>query len=348
MAGGAGEFEADGIVGQAGGAVAAGDFAAEHGAHGAVHVADGQLDADHALIFEGIAGMLDQLIVERLVQAVILRLDAAAGDAGWHGRAVQDGGEIETLGFPMIHRLARIEHVDAADHFVEFAEAELGHVLADLLGDEEEEIDDVFGLALELGAQRGILGGDAHGAGVQVALAHHDAAHGDQRGGGEAELFGAQERGDGDVAAGLQFAVGLDADAAAQIVHHQHLLGFGEAQLPGDAGMLDGAERGCAGAAGIAADEDHVGMGFGNARGHGADADFGHQLDGDAGARIGVLQIVDELGEIFDGVDIVMRRRRDQAHAGDGVADAGDDVVDFVAGKLAALAGLGALRHFDL
>ena len=54
----------------------------------------------------------------------------------------------------------------------------------------------------------------------------------DQRRGGEAELLGAEQRGDDDVAAGLQLAVGLHADAAAQIVQHQHLLRFGQAQLP--------------------------------------------------------------------------------------------------------------------
>ena len=105
------------------------------------------------------------------------------------------------------------------------------------------------GVPLELGAQRRILRGDAHRAGIQMALAHHDAAHGDQRRGGEAELFRAQQRGDGHVAAGLQLAIGLHADAAAQIVHHQHLLRFGEAQFPRDAGVLDGTERRSAGAA---------------------------------------------------------------------------------------------------
>ena len=279
---------------------------------------------------------------------MILRLDAAARDASGHLRAVQDGGEIQAFGLPMVQGLARIEHIDAADHFVEGAEAELGHVLADLLGDEEKEIDDVLGLALELGAQGGVLGGDAHRAGVQMALAHHDAAHGDQRGGGEAEFLGAEQRGDGDIAAGLQLAVGLHADAPAQVVHHQHLLRFGEAQFPGDAGVLDGAERRSAGTAAIAADQHDVGMRFGDARGDGAHADFGHQLDGDAGARIGVLQVVDQLGQILDGIDIVVRRRGDQSHAGDGVAHAGDDFVDLVAGELAAFAGLGALRHLDL
>ena len=43
-----------------------------------------------------------------------------------------------------------------------------------------------------------------------------------------------------------------------------------------------------------------------------------------------------------------MRRRRDQADARRRVAHLGDHRVDLVAGQLAALAGLGALRHLDL
>ena len=248
----------------------------------------------------------------------------------------------------MVDGLARVEHVHAAHHFVEGAEAQLGHVPAHLLGDEEEEVDDVLGRAAELGAQRRVLRGDAHRAGVQVALAHHDAAHGHQRRGGEAELLGAQQRGDGDVAAGLQLAVGLHADAAAQIVHHQHLVGFRQAQFPGNAGVLDGTERRSAGAAAVAGDQHHVGMRLGHARGHRAHAHFGHQLHRDARARVDVLQIVDELRQVLDGVDVVVRRRRNQAHAGDGVAHARDGLIHLVAGKLAAFAGLGALRHLDL
>ncbi len=70
-----------------------------------------------------------------------------------------------------------VDFFDAADHLVDGAEAELGHVLAHLLGDEEEEVDDVLGRAGEARAEDRILGGDADGAGIQVALAHHDAAH---------------------------------------------------------------------------------------------------------------------------------------------------------------------------
>ena len=112
-------------------------------------------------------------------------------------------------------------------------------MLAHFLGDEEEEIDDVSGLPVKFRAQYRILRGDPDRTGIQMALAHHDAAHGDQRRRGEAELFRAQQRGNHHVAASLQLTVGLHADAAAQIVHHQYLLGFGEPQFPRNAGMLD-------------------------------------------------------------------------------------------------------------
>ena len=54
----------------------------------------------------------------------------------------------------------------------------------------------------------------------------------DQRRGGEAELLGAEQRGDDDVAAGLQLAVGLHDDAVAQAVEQQRLLRLGQARAP--------------------------------------------------------------------------------------------------------------------
>ena len=107
-------------------------------------------------------------------------------------------------------------------------------------------------------------------------------------------------------------------------------------------------KRAGAGAAVVAADQDDVAVGLGHAGGHRADADLGHQLDADARLGIAVLEVEDELGQVLDRVDVVVRRRADQAHAGRGVADLGDPGPDLVAGKLAALAGLGPLGHLDL
>ena len=47
----------------------------------------------------------------------------------------------------------------------------------------------------------------------------------------------------------------------------------------------------------------------------GADADFRHELDGHRRVRIGILQIENELRQIFDGIDVMVRRRRNQLHA---------------------------------
>jgi hypothetical protein len=136
-----------------------------------------------------------------------------------------------------------------------------------------------------------------------------------QRRGGEAELVGAQQRADHHVAAGLHLAVGLHADAAAQAVEHQRLLGLGQAQLPGRAGVLDRRPGRGAGAAVVAGDHHVVGLALATPAATGAHADLGHQLDADAGARVGVLQVVDQLRQVLDRIDVVVRRRADQAHA---------------------------------
>ncbi len=174
-----------------------------------------------------------------LASSIVLFLDVVDGDGGGDVGSGEDDGEVEGAGFPVRRDVHEFQHVAAADHVGDGAEAELGHDFAELFGDEEHVVDDVLGLALEFAAEVGVLGGDADGAGVEVADAHHDAAGGDEGGGGEADFFSAQKHGDGDVAAGFNLAVGLQNDSAAEVVHHEHLLGFGNAEFPGNAGILN-------------------------------------------------------------------------------------------------------------
>ena len=85
-----------------------------------------------------------------------------------------------------------------------------------------------------------------------------------------------------------------------------------------------------------------------DAAGHDAHAVLGDQLDRDARGRVGRLEVVDELRQVLDGVDVVVRRRADEADAGGAVAGASDVALDLRARQLAALARLGALRDLDL
>mmetsp|Transcript_117754 Transcript_117754/g.311111 ORF Transcript_117754/g.311111 Transcript_117754/m.311111 type:complete len:313 (+) Transcript_117754:290-1228(+) len=79
-----------------------------------------------------------------------------------------------------------------------------------------------------------------------------------------------------------------------------------------------------------------------------ADPNTRHQLDGDARGSVRVLQIHDQLRDVLDGVHVVVRRRGDQANAWGRLAGLRDLADDLVAGQLAALARLGALRELDL
>ena len=134
----------------------------------------------------------------------------------------------------------------------------------------------------------------------------------------------------------------------AQIVDDQRLVRLGEAELPGQTGVDQRGQRRGARAAVGAGDQHHVRVRLGDARGDGAHAHFRHELHADARVAVRVLEIVDELGEIFDGIDVVMRRRRDEADARRGAARLRDPRIHLGAGQLPAFAGLRALRHLDL
>ena len=158
-----------------------------------------------------------------------------------------------------------------------------------------------------------------------------DAARHDERRGGEAELLGAEQGGDDDVATGLQLAVGLHDDAVAQAVEQQRLLGLGEAELPRPAGVLERRQRAGARAAVVAGDQHDVGLRLADPGRNGADPDLGDELDVHARRRVGVLEVVDQLLEILDRVDVVVRRRADQADARRRVPGLGDPRVHLVA-----------------
>ena len=71
------------------------------------------------------------------------------------------------------------------------------------------------GLTRESFPQLRVLRSHADRASIQMALAHHDAARGDQRRGREAKFLRTQQAGDGNIAAGFQLTVGFNRDAAA-------------------------------------------------------------------------------------------------------------------------------------
>ncbi|SKZ72348.1 Uncharacterised protein [Mycobacteroides abscessus subsp. abscessus] len=235
-----------------------------------------------------------------------------------------------------------------AHSLLQGAEPEASEQFAYLFGDEHEEVLDELRLAGETLTQQRILGGDADGAGVEMADAHHDATRDDERRRREAEFLGSEQCTDDHVASGLELAVDLHRDAVAKSVEQQGLLRLGETDLPGGTRMLQGCQRRCTGTAVVAGDQHDVGVCLRHTRGDRSDAELTDELDVYARLRIGILQIVDQLGEILDRVDVVMRWRRDEADARRRTTNLGDPRIHLVRRKLAALTGFRALRHLDL
>mmetsp|Transcript_62362 Transcript_62362/g.174233 ORF Transcript_62362/g.174233 Transcript_62362/m.174233 type:complete len:1082 (+) Transcript_62362:2016-5261(+) len=260
-------------------------------------------------------------------------------------RRHQHGAELQRR---VAERRVHAQCLRAADGVVYGPEAHLREEHAHLLRDQHQVVHDVLRHTFELLAEDGVLRGDAHRAGVEVALPHHDAAHGDEGGCGEAEALGPEQRSDHHVAARAQLAVGLQGHAPTEAVQHQGLVRLREADFPRGAGVLDARPLRRAGAAVAPADEDVVGLALRHAGGDDADADLAHELHADGSLGVRVLEVEDELREVLDGVDVMVRRRRDEADALGGAARRGDVAGDLGARQLAALAGLGALRHLDL
>ena len=181
-----------------------------------------------------------------------------------------------------------------------------------------------------------------------MALAHHDAPDSDQRSRREPKLLRAQQRRDGQVPPGPQLPVDLHRRAAAKVVGDQRLVRLCQAELPGQATRLDRRPLGGTSASVVARDQDVVGVALDDTGGDDADAVLGNQFHRHSRGGVGRFQVINQLGQVLDRVDVVVRRRGDEADTGGRPASAGNVARDFPTGKLAALSGLRALRNLDL
>ena len=348
LSAGAVAADAEGIILQSR-AEFSGDLRSQDGSEGTVCVGHVNLHAAAASRFQSLGKLLQEHpLVQCLFQAEVIdlfRIEAHILPS--LVRVVQDGADID---FPEGRRqiLLHAQQVGTAHQLIHAPDAQLCHVLSQLLSDETHEIDHVFRFSAESLSQLRVLGSDADRTGVQVADTHHDAAHGHKGRRGKAEFLRAQDGRDGHIPSAHQLAVRLNAHPLAQSVFNQSLLGFRKAQLPGKSRVVDGASGSGSRSSVIAGDQDDLGARLGDACRNRSHALFTHQLYGNPRFVIGVFQVVNELGQILDGVNVMVRRRGNQAHAGRGMAGFRDPRVHLSAGQMAALSGLCSLRHLNL
>jgi hypothetical protein len=265
----------------------------------------------------------DQLVVERLVEAVVLRLAVEARRPRPASvRLVEERREVEPRAFQWSIAAAHVEQVGRGRSSRRRCGSRARHDLAHLLGDEEEVVDDVLGLPVKRLRSTGSCVATPTG---QVLRWHLRIMM------QPIAISGAVAKPNSsapssapmtDVAAGAQppstctrcGRAGRSAPASA---------GSRQADLPGRAGVLDRGQRRGAGAAVVAGDGDVVGLALATPAATvptpTSDTSFT-----ETAPRVDVLQVVDQLRQVLDRVDVVVRRRRDQAHARRRVAQLGD------------------------
>ena len=109
-----------------------------------------QLNFNGREVLNGLCRVVDQFVIERFIQTVILLRGAAPRHTRGHGGQIQQLRKIEPLRLPVFHRVAGFQKVYAAHHFIHLAEAQLRHNLPNLFGNKEEEINGIFRLACKL------------------------------------------------------------------------------------------------------------------------------------------------------------------------------------------------------
>jgi len=93
-------------------------------------------------------------------------------------------------------RLSRSQFVRATDHFVDGAETEFGHDLAQFRRDEPHEIDQWSGLPVKSLRSCGSCVATPTGQVFKWHNAHHETAEHDERRGRKSEFLRAEQRGD--------------------------------------------------------------------------------------------------------------------------------------------------------
>ena len=183
---------------------------------------------------------------------------------------------------------------------------------------------------------------------LTMTFAHHDAAHGNERGRREAPLLGTKQARDGKVTSSTELPVSLDGDTPTKVVEDKRLVGLGETKLPRKTSVLDASPAGRTSTSVVTGNQNMVRLSLGHSTCDDPDADLGHELDRHTSARVRALQIVNKLLEILDRVDVVVRRRRDESDASSRVPRARDRCRHLVPRQLSSLARFCALCHFDL
>ena len=196
--------------------------------------------------------------------------------------------------------------------------------------------------------QFGILGSHTHRASVEIALTHHHTTQHDQHGSSESELIGTQQSHQHNVASCLYLAIHLEPHLPTKSVAYQCLLGLAQTYLGRNARKSHTRRRRSTSTAFCTRDDDEIGLCLGHTSRNRPHSTLSHEFHADGCLRIDVLKVENQLCQVFNRVDIVMRRWRNQRDTRYGMPCLGNHLIYLEAWQLSAFTRLGSLCHLDL
>ena len=166
-----------------------------------------------------------------------------------------------------------------------------------------------------------------------MAFSHHDTSEHDERRRGETVFFGAEH---------------CRYDYVPACFEDERLLCFGKSEFERKSCITYRAGRRRSRAAFCARNDYSVGLGLRHACGYRTYSAFRHKFYADLGARVHIFEVENELRQVLDRVNIVVRRRGNERYARHRMPRFGYNFVHFKARKLASFARFGSLCHFYL
>ena len=125
---------------------------------------------------------------------------------------------------------------------------------------------------------------------------------------GRGVIFDDEETGE-QVFADYMGVLCLDTDSFSQSVLDQCLMCFRKSKLPRKSGIMDRTSRCCSCTSVITGDQNQSGPSFCNTSCNRSDTGFRYQFDRNSCILVCIFTVIDQLCQIFDRVNIVMRRR---------------------------------------
>ena len=240
------------------------------------------------------------------------------------------------------------QKIASSDHFIQCTNTKFCHIFTQFLSNKTHEVYNIFRFSTETFSKFRILCCNTYRTGIQVADSHHNTSHGYKRSSSKTEFFCTEKGSDGNITAAHKLTVRFDYNAVTKSVHKQCLVCFCKTEFPWKTCIVNGTLRSSTGTTVITGNQDYLCTGFCNTGCYGTNTCFRNKFYRDSCIFVCVFQVVDQLCQIFDGINIVVWRRGNQTYTRGRMSGFCNPWVNFFSRQMTTLTWFCTLCHFNL